>query len=149
MPLAAPNQTDFTTFLYGTVGIPTAALPSTSSVIPMALQISLDIVNQALTGVPDLYTLAVYNLGADNVIRFASDQPGQTYFATMRQTLGVNAFAPGLTSSTGDEGTSESLLNPEFMSKLTLMDLQNLKTPWGRQYLAFAQMYGPSVWGLS
>ncbi len=149
MPLAAPNQTDFTTFLYGTVGIPTAALPSTSSVIPMALQISLDIVNQALTGVPDLYTLAVYNLGADNVIRFASDQPGQTYFATMRQTLGVNAFVPGLTSSTSDEGTSESLINPEFMNKLTLMDLQNLKTPWGRQYLAFAQMYGPSVWGLS
>ena len=131
------------------VGIPTAALPSNAPVIPMALMIALDIVNQALTGVPDLYTLAVYNLGADNVVRFAPDQIGQTYFADLRKSLGVNSFQPGVTSSTSDEGTSESLLNQAFMTNLTLMDLQNLKTPWGRQYLAFAQMYGPSVWGLT
>jgi hypothetical protein len=28
-------------------------------------------------------------------------------------------------------------------------NLQNLKTPYGRAYLAFAQDYGPSVWGIS
>jgi hypothetical protein len=35
------------------------------------------------------------------------------------------------------------------MQRLTLAQLQNLKTPYGREYLALAQSYGPNVWGLS
>ena len=34
------------------------------------------------------------------------------------------------------------------MKDFTLANLQNLKTPYGRQYLAWAQAYGP-LWGLS
>jgi len=47
-----------------------------------------------------------------------------------------------------DEATSQTLLTPEAMKGLTLADLQNLKTPWGRQYLAFAQSYG-TLWGIT
>ncbi len=149
IPLAAPNQADFITFLQD-AGFNSTVLPTTSSVIPFALGVALDIVNSALNdAVPDIYVLAVYNLGADNIVRFAQDQTGQTFFADLRTSLNIDAFSPGVTSSTSDESTSESLLNPKFMEGLSLMDLQNLKTPWGRQYLMFAQMYGPTIWGLS
>ncbi len=37
----------------------------------------------------------------------------------------------------------------EAAKNFTLANLQNLKTPWGRTYLGFAQAYGPSIIGLS
>jgi hypothetical protein len=40
------------------------------------------------------------------------------------------------------------LLNPEAMKTFTLANLQNLKTPWGREYLAIAQRAG-TTWGLT
>lgn len=170
MPLVAPNLTDFTAFLFvaGTSGIPTPsagspvgvggvpgyALSTTDPVIQMALNVAVDIVNTDLTFTADIYTLAVYNLATDNVYRFAQDTPSASrtpplFFEAMREKLGLNNFTAGVVASSGDEGTSVSLLNTEAMKNLTLMDLQNLKTPWGRQYLYFAQMMGPTVIGLS
>lgn len=72
----------------------------------------------------------------------------ETYFATLRRQFGIGAFRAGVISASNDESTGESVLNPEFMKTLTLGNLQNLKTPWGRQYLAFAQDFG-EIWGLS
>ena len=40
-------------------------------------------------------------------------------------------------------------MNVESMKGLTLANLQNLKTPWGRMYLSIAQLAGPTIWGLS
>jgi hypothetical protein len=40
------------------------------------------------------------------------------------------------------------MATPDFVKTLTLANLQQLKTPWGRQYLAYAQSAGP-LWGLS
>jgi hypothetical protein len=54
----------------------------------------------------------------------------------------------GVIGSSADETTSESLVVPEAMKNLTLQNLQNLKTPYGRQYLYFAQAFGTN-WGLS
>ena len=147
--LAAPNLADFTAFLRNVAGFSATVLPDDSAVIVMALRVAVDVVNPALNVIPDIYTLAVYNLGADNVVRFSQDQPGQTFFADLRASLKLNSFSSGVTSSASDEGTSESYLNPDFMKTLTLQDLQNLQTPWGRQYLIFAQMYGPGMWGLT
>ena len=42
-----------------------------------------------------------------------------------------------------------SLVVQKAAEAFQLSDLQNLKTPWGRTYLGFAQKYGPSVWGVA
>jgi hypothetical protein len=90
----------------------------------------------------------VYNLGGDMLINWTPDQPGQVYFANLRTSFGTNNWAPGVVTSTSDGGTSTSLTNPEFMKEFTMANLQNLKTPYGRQYLAWAQSTG-SIWGMS
>ena len=143
-----PTQAGFTAFIRNVMGIPTSALPDSSPTITWALEIAQTIVNVQLNLVPGIYTLAVYNLAGDNLVNYATDQPNQTHFADLRSQLGLSNFTAGVVSSTSDSGTSVSLATPEFMKTLTLSDLQNLKTPWGRNYLAFAQRYG-TAWGIS
>jgi hypothetical protein len=150
----------FMSFIRDNMQIPASALPDGSYSILMALAISESIVNPALKVVgpcgsnslgytgPSIYDLAVYNLAGDNLINFASDVPGGTFFATARQGYGLNSFVAGVVSSTSDNGTGESMTVPDSLKDLTLQNLQSLKTPWGRQYLYFAQAYG-TLWGLS
>jgi hypothetical protein len=145
-----PTLTGFLAFISGVMGINPLYLPTDAPVIGYAFQVALALVNQSLCCVPgNIYALAVYNLAGSQVINFAPDQPGRTYFADLRKTLGISTFTAGVVSSTSDQGTSTALLNPEFMKGLTMQNLQNMKDPYGRQYIAFAQDYGPTVWGLS
>lgn len=155
-----PTLSGFQTFITNMMGIDPLYLPSTEPVIPMAYQVALTIVNPSLacvpsptqpglSPIPSIYALAVYNLGGSNLINFAQDQPDRTYFADLRASFGSNKFAPGVTSGSSDQGSAVSLLNPEFMRGLTLANLQQLKDPYGRQYLMFAQLAGPTIWGLS
>ena len=145
-----PTLSGFISFIRNVMGINTTVLPDNSPSIPLAYQIALDLVNlQLAIASSDIYTLAVYNLGGDNLINYAQDQTGQTYFTDLRAHFKIYSFVPGVIEETHDESTGQRLLNPEFMKNLTLSDLQNLKTPYGRQYLAFAQMYGPTIWGVS
>lgn len=144
-----PNLADFTTFLSSVAGISTVFLPASSPDIANAYAVAIAIVNTDLANLPgNLYALAVYNLGADNVINYAMDQPNQTYFFDLRKSYGINLFVPGVTASSGDSSTSQSRVTPEFMKNLTMGDLQNLKTPFGRAYLNFAQQAG-TLWGVS
>jgi hypothetical protein len=142
-----PTLGGFQAFLTGVVGIDPLYLPADSPVIGYAFDVAKLIVNRALWAA-GTYTMAVYNLGASQVINFAQDQPGRTFFNDLRKRLGISAFTAGVVSSTSDNGTSESLLTPEFMRGLTMANLQQVKDPYGRQYLAFAQDYGPTVWGV-
>lgn len=145
-----PTQAGFLAWVRTRMGVPVDALPDDSIFITYAFDVAMAVCNPALAAVPPIYMLAVYNLGGDNLINFAPDIPPSTYWEDLRGKDGYNvyAFQPGVVTSAGDQGTSTSLLNPEFMKELTLANLQNLKTPYGRQYLAFAQSYGP-LWGLS
>lgn len=130
-------------------GFSDAAIPADSMMLSMTYDVATATVNPALAGAsPMIYTLAIYNIGADMLVNWSPDQPGQTYFADLRKAYGVFDFAPGVVTSSSDGGTSTSIMNPEFMKDFTLANLQNLKTPYGRQYLAWAQAYGP-LWGLS
>lgn len=130
-------------------GITTAQLPDASPDIDAALALSLAIVYEGIQIASTLmYENAVYNLGLSNLIEFATDQTGQTFFKDQRGIYNIDGFVPGVISSSSDEGTSQSLLNPEFLKNLMLSDLQYLKTPWGRQYLSIAQRIG-TVWGVS
>ena len=143
-----PTIEGFKTFIYDYVGIPVAALPDVSPAIQAAYDLSIETVNLLLTVAQLSYTSAVYNLGTDLLINYAQDIPPSTFFADTRATYKINSFAPGVVTSASDNGTSTSLMVPDFFKELTLSDLQHLKTPWGRTYLAIAQKTG-TLWGVS
>lgn len=161
--------TGYTWFIRNVMQISDAVLPDDSPFILGSYYKALEFVYKGLLIVPNadpsgvypsVYAQAVYNFAGDALVQIAPDvpnapmipgsgNPGLPFFANMRRTLGINNFVPGVISSTSDESTSESLLNPEFMSQLQFSDLQQTKTPWGRAYLAIAQKYGPSVVGIN
>ncbi len=148
MSFGPPTLAGFQAFIVNNMGISNAVLPPTAPVIQTALTVAIDVVNLTLNAIPDVYTLAVYNRAGDNLINYAPDAAPSTYFADLRANYKISGFTAGVVSSTSDEGTSVSIDNPDFMKGLTMSDLQNLKTPYGRQYLAFAQRYG-TLWGLT
>ena len=149
-----PTIAGFTAFIFGIMGVPSVALPATAPVIQWSYDFALDWVNQDLQNAPSqttswsIYARAVYNLAADTLINWAPDQSGQTYFADLRKQFGCNSFVAGVIQSSGDEGTNESLVVPEAFKELTIANLGNLKTPYGRNYLGIAQSTG-TIWGLS
>jgi hypothetical protein len=164
-----PTLAGFLAFVRN-LGIPTAALPDDSFWLTIAFNVAVAVANQAQAAVPvgmdgtTVYTLMVYNLATDNLVNFAQDVPGAPnfldpngflpddpplpFFAGMRKQWGINNFAAGVVASTSDVSTSTSLEIPEQFKQFTIANLRNLKTPWGRQYLEFAQDYG-TLWGLS
>lgn len=94
---------------------------------------------------PTTFTYAIANNpGAFTQGGMASE----IYFQALRKSWNISGFVPGVISASSDESTSESLVVPEAFKNLMLSDLQNLKTPYGRQYLEFAQMTG-TLWGVS
>jgi hypothetical protein len=147
--LGPPTLAGYSAFLYNTVGVPTAALPADSFNINLSFALAMDIVSTWLQCMQsDVYTIAVYNLATDRLINFCPDQPGQSYFTNLRANFSINMFVAGVVQTANDQGTGDGMLVPDFMKGLTMMDLANLNTPYGRQYLALAQTVG-GVWGLN
>jgi len=145
------DQAGFLNFIRTYAQIPTAALPDNSPYITDAYNAAIDVVNDYIASVSStMYDNAVYNYGTDYLLNWAPDQSGQTYFADVRSknNLNLTGFAAGVIESASDEGTSESLHVPESFDNLMIGDLQLLKTPYGRAYLAIAQKFGP-LWGLT
>lgn len=163
--MATPQQPTlggFVTFL-GLLGVPASAgfSPSTDATVTWAYDAAVQTVNPMLCtipGVPGAWTMharAVYNLAADFLINWEVDpvdapafRDDLQYWAWLRKSFGCLEFSPGVVSSTGDEGTNTSLQVPEALSQLTLANLQNLKTPYGRAYLGIAQSWGTN-WGIN
>lgn len=150
-----PTLAGFIAFIRGVMGITVQQLPDNSPAIPVAYNVATAIVNRAFQAIagadpaqPSIYALMVYNLAGDNLVNYAPDQDGQTFFADLRKSLNIAGFVGGIIQSSGDEGTSEAMVVPEAFKLFTMANLQQLKTPWGRQYLSFAQSYGYLV-GLS
>lgn len=148
-----PTLAGFIVWIRAVMEISTAVLPDNAPVIAIAYQVAKAIVNQQLIVAPPIYTLAVYNLGGDNLVNYAVDNPAltpplNTYFNDLREGFTSLKFVPGVVTSSSNVSTSVGLLNIEAMKEFTMANLQNLKTPWGRQYLAFAQDVG-TPWGLS
>jgi hypothetical protein len=150
-----PTLAGFNTFIRGVMAIDPLYLPDNAPIIGYAYNAAAALVNPMLAqaGCPpgsqwSIYAMAVYNLGGSNLIHYAQDQDGRVYFAEQRKSFRIDKFSPGVVASTSDEGTSVSLLNPEFMKTMTLQNLQAIKDPWGRAYLGFAQSFGP-MWGFS
>lgn len=150
-----PTPAGFLTFIRTQMQISTTALPDASPDILAAYNLSIATVNLTFAaiacppGLTTVYDLMAYNLGGDNLINYATDTPPSTYFADLRAKLHINSFVAGVISESHDETTGQSIAVPESLTQLSLSDLANLKTPYGRAYLQFAQKYGPSNWGLS
>jgi hypothetical protein len=152
MPLpTTPTEADYlANFLRTTVGISTAALPDSNVAIDTSYNLALETVNPLINAVsPVLYVQAVYNLAVDILYNIAQDTGSSTYFTDARKTWNIFGFVAGVVSTASDNGTGDSLVVPDSLSQLTLADLQNLKTPWGRAYLAIAQKWGPDLFGIS
>lgn len=155
---ATPNLADYQTFLYVMAQFPQANLPANSQIIIDTFNIALSTVNRSLSAAgllptpvatPTPYCMAIYNLGADRIINFAIDVTNQTYFKDLRTSLHILDTRLGVVASGSDQGTSMTLINPKQMMLFTLQDLQTLKTTFGREYMAIAQTYGRSLWGLT
>jgi hypothetical protein len=151
MTVSPPSLAGLQDFIANMMGIPTSALPLDAPVISDSYDYSISVTNALLQSVVPgpLYALAVYNLAGDYIVNYAIDQNGQVYFAELRKTLNINAPYPGVVQAASDEGSSVSMMVPKFYDDLTLNDMQLLRTPWGRNYLAIAQRVGPSAWGVT
>ncbi|MDE2104859.1 MAG: hypothetical protein KGL39_46915 [Patescibacteria group bacterium] len=102
-----------------------------------------------LAGLAGMYVLAVYNLAMHQLLKTAQDLNNQTFFAQTRQTFKLGSLVPGPVMASGDQATSETLVVPDFFKTLTLSEIDLIKTPYGREYLGYAQMYGPTIVGVS
>ncbi|ECD0768873.1 hypothetical protein RJH90_004512 [Salmonella enterica] len=135
----------FIEFVRTDMGVTAAQVPDDSPSFSLAYNGAIEWVNQEIACVmPNLYTAAVYNLGASFLVNYGTE----SVFAEFRKEYGLNNFKAGVITGAGDNSTSAQRLVPDFFKDLSLADLQMLQDPWGRRYLMIAQQFG-SLWGLS
>lgn len=160
-PIASPQPTfeGFGEWVRTYMQIPVQALPDGSPWTQWAYDYAIATVNLQIAALPGpAYLIAVYNLAGDWLIQNCPDVPPPNeydypgtdtpYFQYLRQQYGLNTFQPGLIQSSADEATSQSYMIPDAFKDMTMSDLNNLKTPYGRAYMAIAQKTG-SLWGFS
>lgn len=143
-------------FVRGIMGVPLDVLPDGSMYLTWSYETSVHLVNLKIRQADAfLYAQCVYNLAGDVLVNIAMDPPGAPiykdglpYWAWVRKQYGLNNFIAGTIASSSDEGTSQSVATIDQIKGLTLADLQNLKTPWGRWYLGIASSVG-ALFGMS
>lgn len=145
--MEGPSLSGFIAFLRNIVGINTTVLPDNAPVIEFSYNMAINICTDLLVTIPQipgefLYITAVYNLSTDTLLTYAQDQSGQTFFTQVQQKYQLHALVPGVISFAGDEGTQSTMVVPDAFKHMTIANLQNLKTPYGRTYLGIAQDFG-------
>ena len=145
--MEGPSLSGFIAFLRNIVGINTTVLPDNAPVIEFSYNMAINICTDLLVTIPQipgefLYITAVYNLSTDTLLTYAQDQSGQTFFTQVQQKYQLHALVPGVISFACDEGTQSTMVVPDSFKHMTLANLQNLKTPYGRTYLGIAQDFG-------
>lgn len=149
--MPGPNLGGFQWFITNIMEVTTTQLPMSAPVIEFCFNLAKGIVWNPGFGLPgDIYATMVYNLAGNYLIYYAQDQPDDTAktWSTLRHDLSINSFTGGLVNSASDQGTSDGLMLPQQLSRLTLANLAMLKTPYGQRYLELAQSLG-NVWGIS
>ncbi len=143
-----PNLADFTTFATNQ-GVVASYTTSSSEYFDWAFNRAMAQALNAPSIVAIEYVLAVYHLGTDRFIRLAMDDGQGTFYSTQRANFGILDFKPGVVMASGDGPTSQTLVVPDYYKTLPMWAQELLKTPWGREYIAYAQMYGIFVIGVS
>jgi len=146
-----PSLAGFVEFIRDTMGINTTILPNDDSYIEFSYEFSIRTCSNTLDVIDEfLYTNAVYNLAGDTLLTYGKDQPGQSFFTQVQQKYQLNTFVPGVVDGAHDESTGSSMLVPDTFKRLTIGNLQNLKTPYGRFYLQIVQDLGSlSLFGIA
>jgi hypothetical protein len=144
-----PNLTDFESFVYNNMEIPVAALPLGSQWPGFAFAQAKALVPWYPTVVAVGYVLAVYNCAGHILLKITPDQTGGCFFKDNRAAMKLNEPEIGIIQSSSDEGTSNSFVIGDQLKNLTIGDLSFMRTPYGREYLAYAGDAGPGIWGLS
>ncbi|EOW6510864.1 hypothetical protein ACOZXQ_000584 [Cronobacter malonaticus] len=140
-----PDLAGFILFIRNIVKVDAYTLPDDDPAINLAWTMSQDWVNRQIACIsPALYSQAVYNLGASFLLNFGPEN----VFGPLREKMGINNFTAGVISASSDETTSQTREVSDALKNLSLAELQQLKDPWGRWYLAIAQQYG-DLWGLT
>jgi hypothetical protein len=156
IPPGDPTFAGFQAWVAAVMGVPTGAMPDVTT-LQVAYDEAVNLAYTGLQGVPSqstslsVYAQAVYNLGGAILVEIAQDDPnGQfpTFWSDLRTKLGINSFAPGLINQAHDQGTGDGYYILPQLAGLTLLGLQLIKSPWGRNYLMFAGQWGP-LWGLT
>jgi len=149
--MEGPSLSGFIAFLRNIVGINSTILPDDAPVIEFSYNMAINICTDLLVTIPQipgefLYITAVYNLATDTLLTYAQDPPGTApkdqFFAQVQQKYQLHALVPGVVSFAGDEGTQTTMVVPDAFKHMTIANLQNLKTPYGRTYLGIAQDFG-------
>ncbi|MFK3840921.1 MULTISPECIES: hypothetical protein [Serratia] len=135
----------FIEFIRTDMKVTAEQVPDDSPSFSLAYGGAVEWVNSDIACVmPNLYTVAVYNLGASFLVNYGNEP----VFAEFRKVYGLNDFTAGVITGASDNATSSQRLVPDFFKNLSLADLQMLKDPYGRRYLMIAEQFG-SLWGLS
>lgn len=135
----------FIEFIRTDMKVTAEQVPDDSPSFSLAYGGAVEWVNSDIACVmPNLYTVAVYNLGASFLVNYGTE----SVFAEFRKIYGLNDFTAGVITGASDNATSSQRLVPDFFKNLSLADLQMLKDPYGRRYLMIAEQFG-SLWGLS
>lgn len=144
-----PSLTGFIAWSRAVMGLSTTVIADNDPGYAYAYQIATDLVPMDFAqGLPDIYTLTVYNWAGSQLLQFQKDIAGQTFFADARASYGINSFVAGVVDSANDVSTGEHLAVGKGLQNLQLIDLQRIKDPYGRQALAFMQTLG-TLWGLT
>lgn len=147
--VSPPTLTGFIAWARWAMGVTTVVMSDDDPGWNYAFTVSQNLVPVDLSsGLPDIYTLCVYNFGGSLLIQWQQDYPGQSFWFDARKQFNVSSFTAGVIESASDMSTSESLAVGDGLKNLTLLDLQRLKDPYGRQALAYMQTLG-TLWGLS
>lgn len=147
----SPNILDYLIFLNNQVQIPVNALPPTSPWPQFAFTAAQALV-LCIPGVPGiLFSVATYNCATHILFGITPDQVGQDFFTQARSNtgFGLNMPTSGVVQATSDVTTSTTLSAPDWAKGLTVGQLGFYKTPWGREYLAYQQSFGPTIVGLT
>lgn len=175
LPAGAPTFDGFKWFVANVMGVPDEAMPD-DMVLQVAYDQAVALTYWGLAtvptpsgnqpyasqpiyptpptpGTPSLYAYAVYNLGCAMLLEFAQDDPNaeppfNTFWNDLRTKLGIYSATYGMVNAAADQGTSEAMYIPEIIKGMTLLDLQLMKSPWGRMYLMIAGQWG-TIWGLT
>jgi hypothetical protein len=157
LPSGDPTFTGFQWFVSNIMAVHSSSMPDDTW-----LQVAYDqAYNLAYWGLqtvpsqptsPSLYAMAVYNLGCALLLEFALDDPNanppNSFWTDLRTKLGIYSASYGLVNSAADQGTSESMYIPDVINGMTLLDLQLMKSPWGRMFLMISGEWG-TIWGLT
>ena len=95
------------------------------------------------------YVPALYNLGMHQLLKIGQDISGQAFFTNARTQYSLLNFIGGIISSASDQNTASTTAVPDLLKNMNLSDLDLVKTPWGREYMAYAMEFGPYVVGMS